>query len=390
MQVKTIRKIKKIRGKKILLRVDFNVPIKNKKVSDDFKIIKTLPTIRFLLRYNCRIILLTHLGDPNPKKKEIKYSVAPIAKRLGEILHKQIKLVKNFKNFSGTNVIGKMKEGEIVMLENIRYEKGEKENNVKLAKDLANISDIYINDAFAVCHRAQASICAIKKFLPYYAGLLMEKEIINLNKILKPKKPLIVVMGGAKIETKIKMIKNLKKNAFRILIGGALANNFIKAAGYEVGNSLIDLKSVEIAKKNKDNKIVFPIDVVTTTKLKNGKPVVKKLKEVNVYDYILDIGPETIKLFNNLIKRGATIVWNGPMGKFEDSKFKHGTLAIGQIIAARSSGSAFGVAGGGETIEALKMTKMIHDLDWVSTGGGAMLAYLGGEKMPGLVGLIKK
>jgi phosphoglycerate kinase len=278
------------------------------------------------------------------------------------------------------------------MLENLRFYPGEYQNDAKFAAALADLADIYVNDAFAVCHRAQASVGAIKQYLPAYAGLLLEAELQALAKIKRPKKPLVVVMGGAKIATKAPLIIKLHAAADRILIGGALANNFFKHQGRQIGRSLVDSGSAQAVqsffKRHRlDPKIILPQDVVV--KGQNGQARVVAIAEVKRTDCILDIGPLTIADFASHIKSAATLIWNGPLGQFEESQFQHGTMAIATLIAARSSGRAYGVVGGGETVEALERTKMAADVDWVSTAGGAMLTYLGGEPMPGLTGIVK-
>jgi len=382
MKLKVIADSKIFREKTVFLRVDFNEPIKNGKVEDETKILAALPMIRYMLRYRCRIILGTHLGEPDGKKIA-KLSCKPIARRLNDILGgDRVKFIDEAVGDKVAKAIKKIKPGEILFLENLRFNPGEGKNDPAFAKQLSAGADIYINEAFSVCHRAHASVSAIRKFLPSYAGFLLQKEILNLDKIRKPVKPLVILMGGAKIKTKINLIKNLEARAAKILIGGALANNFFRAMGLQIGKSLFDKESVLIAKKlMKNKKIILPLDVVV------GRPdsgEVKLIDEVGKNDVILDIGPQTIKLFSEIIKKSKTLVWNGPLGAFEQPHFRHGTVAVGQVVAARSRGKTFGVVGGGETLEALKMTKMERYVDWISTGGGAMLAYLGGEKMPGL------
>ncbi len=385
MKTKTLNK-KDVKDKVVFLRVDFNVPMKNGKVKDETKIVAVLPTIRFLSRYGAKIVLSTHLGDPAGKKDK-KFSIAPVARRLSSILGEENKKVYIMSDIFGEKVektINKAKSGEIVFLENLRFDKGEEENDDVFAGKLAAMADLYVNEAFSVCHRKHASVNAIKKHLPSYSGLLLTKEVEMLNRVLKPAKPLVVLMGGAKIKTKINLIKNLDKKASKILIGGGLANTFLKAMGLKVGKSLIDKEGIEIAKKLLQNKkIVLPVDAVTSTS-PDGKPVLKKVTDIKKDDYIFDIGPETIRLYSEIIKGAKTLVWNGPLGMFEKESFKHGTLALASLIASKSKGRTFGVVGGGETIEAINMTKMQSHVDWVSTGGGAMLSYLGGEKMPGL------
>lgn len=381
MKLRVINKnIKNIKDKKVFLRVDFNVPIENGKIKDDGKIAAALPTIRFLLRYGCSLIIATHLGRPRGRDK--KYSTQVVARRLSKLLGG--KRVEFASGLSSSAIITKatgLKTGKILFLENLRFDKGEEKNSNKLARALASMAEIYVNDAFSVSHRKHASVSAIRKYLPSYCGLLMDLEIRNLDRVKQPQKPLVLIVGGAKIKTKISLIKNFKNKASKILIGGALANNFFKAQGLKIGKSLIDKESIRIAKGLTDKKIILPVDVIVDSK---GRALVRDIKDISQNDRILDIGPKTIKLFSSYIKEAATVVWNGPLGMFEENDFKHGTLSIAIAVATRAKGRAFGVVGGGETIETLKISKVESHLDWISTGGGAMLAYLGGEDMPGL------
>ncbi len=387
MKIKSIRKVKKITGKKVFHRVDFNVPIKNGQVKDDFKIVNTLPTIRYLLRYKCKIVLGSHLGRPEGRKN-LDYSLEPVAKRLSEILDKKVKFVEDSVGLKTGSEIGRMKEGEIILLENLRFYKEEVNNDIKFARELASYCDIYVNDSFGVDHRKHASLSAIKQFLPAYAGLLVEKEVENLQKVLKPKKPMVIVIGGAKIKTKLPLIKNLYSKADRFLIGGILANNFLKAMNFEIGKSITDEKSVKIAKKLLGDKIILPVDfIVGNGKKENVRSV--SANKIRKNEIIYDVGPETIKLYSKYLNKAQTIIWNGPMGMYEDENFQFGTLSIARAMASRSNGRAYGVVGGGETVDALNMTKMQDNVDWISTGGGAMLLYLGGEKMPGLSKIVK-
>jgi phosphoglycerate kinase len=258
---------------------------------------------------------------------------------------------------------------------------------------LSKLADVYVNDAFAVSHRAHASVSAIKKYLPAYAGLLLENEVKQLSRAKEEKKPLLVIIGGAKLRTKMSLLKKMRGRAERILIGGALANNFLSAHNYPVGRSLLDGESVALAKKmikeKKDKNIVLPIDAVVTNKKSFWDAHYVGLKEVKEKDYIFDIGPKTVDFYKRFINESATIIWNGPMGMFEEKKFKHGTLSIARFLANASEKGAFCVAGGGETVEALRLAKVDKEINWVSTGGGAMLAFLAGEKMPGLEGIIR-
>jgi len=390
MKIKSIRQTKKITGKKVLLRVDFNVFInRTGNIEDDYKIIASLPTIRFLLRYKCKIIIITHLGHPNGQRI-MKYSTRPIAVRLSQLLGKKVKFIGDCLGFKVSSEVSRLKKGEILLLENLRFYNEEMENDIGFAKELASYADIYINEAFAVSHRRHASLVAIKNYLPAFAGLRLENEIKNLNKVINPEKPLVIIIGGVKIATRIPTIKKLYKKSFKILIGGALANNFLVARKFAVGKSLIDKKNISSVKKIINKNILLPVDfVVSDRKSEGGRILVRDINNIDKNEYIFDIGPQTIRLYSDIIKKAQTIIWNGPMGMFEDRAFRHGTLAIARVIAARSTGKAFGVVGGGETVAALRMTKMFDYVDWVSTGGGAMLTYLGGEPMPGLKGIVK-
>jgi len=379
---------KKISGRTVFLRVDFNVPIIKSVVKEDFKLRQSLETINFLLSKKCKIILASHLGQPK-KAGDKKYSLAPVAKHLAKLLAEDITFL-DYKKYSNFKIIKKkIDQGSgLFLLDNLRFFKGEENNSKELGKHLASLAEVYVNDAFAVSHRANASVSAIRSFkLPAYKGLLLEEELKSLDKILNPKKPFVVVMGGSKISTKIPIIEKLYDKASYILLGGALVNNFYLAQGLNIGKSLVDRDGLKIIKKYlSSKKIILPIDAIVKTIIKNKKDKIsiKKISEIGSNDCMLDIGPATILLFSKYIKKAKTIVWNGPLGMFEDDNFKKGTIIIAREIAALSSGKSFGVVGGGETVEALNLTGMGKYVDWISTGGGAMLAYLSGDKMPGL------
>ena len=389
MKLKKITQKKSLRGIKVLLRVDFNVPLVSKKITEDYRISAAIPTIKYLVDAGASLIIITHWGDP--KKIDLNYSTKKLAKRLEKLSGLNVKFVDDIIGDKAIKNVNQLKEKEIIFLENLRFHPGEKTNDKSFAKKLASLADIYINDAFSVSHRNQASVSALSNFLPAYAGLQLEAEIINLEKILKPKKPLVLVMGGSKISTKAPMIKKLQQKSKYILIGGALANNFLKYKKYEIGKSMYDLDASKVIaslfkEKQVAKKIILPIDVIV--KDSKGLSRRRKLQDIKKTDIILDVGPDTISLFSSYIKEAQTIVWNGPFGKFEERPYKHGTIALASVIAARSTGSAFGLVGGGETVSALKLTKMESHVDWLSTAGGAMLAYLGGENMPGLKNII--
>lgn len=393
MKIKSIKQALNLKGKKVLLRVDFNVPASKNKVLDDYKITATLPTIKYLLREGARIIILTHFKSPVVGKKGVvqskaKYSVQFIAKYFAKLMGKgyHVTFVDDLISAKAKEAVANQRKNEIVFLQNVRFASGECKNRRKFAKALAKLVDLYVNDAFAACHRKHASVVAIKRYLPSYAGLLLESELLNLEKVLHPRKPLVVIIGGAKIETKLPLLTYFSKIASKVLVGGVIANNFLASQGFEIGKSVSDRKSIKLAKKIFNEKIVYPADVV----VKRGTQIeAKAIFKVKPEDMILDIGPKTMRLYSKYIKRANTIVWNGPLGKYEEQSFKHGSLFVGRAIASRSRGQAFGLVGGGETTEVLQQTKMFDYIDWVSTGGGAILTYLSKGKMPGLGKIVK-
>jgi len=392
MKIKSLINLKILFEKAIFLRVDFNVPLKNGRIVEDHKIRAGLETINFLLKNKCRIIIATHLGDPGGRMIT-EYSTKPVASRLKKLLGRPVKFISQVSGPQVDRAIKKMKPGEIIFLENLRFESGELNNDSKFAQELASLADIYVNDALAVSHRQQASVSAIKDYLPAYAGLLLQKELLAFQKTLKPRKPLVIILGGAKISTKAPLISKFYGIASQIILGGALANNFFKFQKLEIGQSLYDQNSAkdirQFFSRNKlKPKIILPVDIIVKTR--SGQAVVRQPKEIKKTDCILDIGPESISHFSSLIKKAQTIVWNGPMGKFEEASFKYGTLAVARLVASRSTGPAYGLVGGGETVAALELSQMAEYVDWISTAGGAMLTYLGGGFMPGLTKIVTK
>jgi phosphoglycerate kinase len=391
MTIKSIKQAKTLEGKRVLLRLDLNVPIRRNKVVELYKLNMTLATIKYLQSKGARIIIISHLGRPKGKIDN-NYSLEPVARALEKLVETKIKFSKQIVGQATVKKTKSLKNKEILLLENLRFEAGEKENSIKFAKSLSELADIYVNDAFAVSHRAQASVDKIKKYLPSYAGLLLEEEINNLSLALKPKKPFLAVMGGSKISTKIKLLESLSKSADKILIGGALANTLYLAQGNEVGKSLVDEDSLTWAKsfmkqKVVKKKIVLPSDFLVENSKK--EVVLKKLKDINKSDKIYDIGPESILEFSKEIKKAHTLIWNGPLGMFEKKKFKQGTMSIARSLALQSKEEAICIVGGGETVEALSALNYKEYINWISTGGGAMLSFLAKEDMPGLKGLIK-
>lgn len=374
----------------VLVRVDYNVPLKNGKVSENYKIKASLPTIKFLLANDCKIILATHLGRPEGKVvPELK--VDPLAKELQSLLPK-IKIFK-LNDCIGKEIkeeISQGKKRQIFFLENLRFYKEEEENDPAFAHSLAELADFYINDAFGVSHRKHASVEAITHFLPSLPGLLLEKEIYHLQKVLKAERPSVWILGGAKLN-KVELIQQAFKKADQILIGGALAFSFLKAKGYSIGMSKIDAGSVQIAKQllksSSAKKIILPLDFVVTKKLAyQTKTEIVNCKEITFDQVALDIGPKTIELFKKILSRAKTVVWNGPLGYFESAQFAAGTKEIGRFLGKIK---ALKVAGGGETSEMIYKFQLEHNFSHVSTGGGAALTFLSGKPMPGLIALEK-
>jgi phosphoglycerate kinase len=381
MTIKSIKKRKNWQNKLVLLRLDLNVPVKNKIIQDDFKIKASLETINYLLKKKAKIIILSHLG--RPEKVDDNYSLKIILRKFKQLLGEDISLFENISQIKKH----KWTKEKIIILENLRFFKEEKKNSASFAQKLASLADIYVNDALAVSHRSHASVDKIKNYLPSYAGLLLEKELNNFSQVLKAKKPLILIMGGIKISTKIPLLLNLEKKADFILLGGGLANTFFYYQGLEIGQSVYEKnlkKDLNLLKNNK--KIILPDDLLVKTR--TNDLVLRKIDQVRKTDKIFDIGPKTIIKYCNLLKKAQTVIWNGPMGKFEEKSFSYGTLTLAISLASLKS-SAFSLVGGGETIKALKLAKMENYVNWISTGGGAMLSYLGNEKMPGLSKLVK-
>ncbi len=392
MNIKSIRQIKDLKNKKVLLRVDYNVPVEKGKIKDDFRIKSSYETIDYLLEKGAKVILFSHLGRAKGKVDK-ENSLKPIALYLKNNYNKNLIFVSEHEPEKIKEELKELDNFNLFLLENVRFNQGELDDDNKFSKSLASIADIYVNDAFSVSHRSQASVSSIKDYLPSYAGFLVEKEVLALDKIINPDKPLVAVMGGAKISTKAPLIFNLYKKADNILIGGALANVYFKSQGLEIGKSYCENKvDKSIIKKMQEkkylDKIILPIDVIA----RNSKGLVRQClpSEIKKNEEILDIGPETIALFSKHIKKANTLIWNGPMGKFEEHAFRQGSLSVARSIASHAKGPSFGVIGGGETIEVLTLTKMTEYIDFISTAGGAMLSYLSGEEMPGLDKIVKK
>ena len=379
--------------KKIILRLDLNVPLDNGRIADPTRIDKIIPTIKFLLKNNSKIIILSHVGRPKGKIVN-ELSLKPICENLKKKLNENIKFItRNLKEIKSEELF-KNQDEKIVMLENLRFNKEEEENNNEFAKDLASLADIYVNEAFSCSHRAHASIFEITKFLPSYAGLQLNLEIDALTKITSEiKKPVTCIIGGSKISTKINIIKNLISKFDNIVIVGGMANNILKYKGHNIGKSIQEVNCNQIIEeifslsKNENCKIIYPEDV-TVGKDLNGSPKIKEVNEVSEDELILDIGPKTIQTINKLIEKSKTILWNGPAGYFENPNFAKGSLEIAKkIIEKNNANTIYSVAGGGDTVALLNGIGVINDFNFVSTAGGAFLEYLEGKKLPGISAL---
>ena len=370
-----------VKGKRVLLRADFNVPLNKKgEIEDDFRIRQTIPTIQYLIKKGAKIILISHLGRPKGKSK--KYSLKPISFKIEELLGKKV-------NFTDKEEVKDIKEGEVVLMENLRFHQEEMENDKGFAQKLSRLGEIYINDAFGACHRSHASIVGIPKILPSGTGLLLENEINALSKTMEnPKRPLVAIIGGVKLSTKIGVIKNFLKNADHLLLGGKIFEPFLIAKGILIGKAFLSEEiEKELEKINlTDPKIHLPVDgVISLSGLEEDYLHKSAIGKVKKDEGIFDIGPETVNLFSLLIESAGTIILSGPMGYFEREPFDIGSKSIVQAIIKNHS--AFKVAGGGETNMFLAKHGFREKFNHVSTGGGAMLAFLAGNKLPGIEAL---
>ncbi|MFH2062762.1 MAG: phosphoglycerate kinase [bacterium] len=392
-RIKGLGELPHLAGKRVLVRVDYNVPLTRGLVAsgDDAKLRASLPTIGHLTERKAKVILVSHLGRPDGHERGL--SLAPVASRLEKLLRRKVLFVRPdiTADHGAEDVLSKLRDGQVALLENVRFYPGEERNDRFFARRLASLADLYVDDAFAVAHRKHASNVGVTRYLRSYAGSLMEAEVHNLNRLLKRSgSPFVVLLGGAKISTKLPTLKKLLKVADEVLVGGGLANSLLRARGLSVGRSEVPRQEVMAARRLvRSRKIVLPSDVLAASSLSAGaRTRVASVDDVRRDEFVLDIGPETTRDFAARIKRARTIVWNGPMGVFEIPQFSHGTMSLARIVAARSSGRAFGVVGGGETIVALEQTGMSDYVDFVSTGGGAMLEYLSGHTLPGIAPLL--
>lgn len=386
--MKTIKDIN-LENKKVLIRCDFNVPMKEGKIVDDTRITAALPTIQYALDNNAKVILFSHLGRVKEEADLAKNNLAPVAKRLEELLNQSVTFIEETRGEKLEDAINNMKEKDVILVQNTRYEdldgKKESKNDPELGKYWASLGDVFVNDAFGTIHRAHASNVGIASHLESCIGFLIEKELAALKELDNPEHPFIVVLGGAKVADKIGVIENLVKTADKILIGGGMAFTFLKAEGYEIGNSLLDEENIDFCKnivKEYPNKIVLPVDVAVTTEYSEKEEYkVKDISDLEYNEMGLDIGPNTESLFENYLKDAKIAVWNGPLGVYEFEKYKQGTNHVLQFIVDNNIKV---ILGGGDIVAAASTSGYKDKVYHASTGGGATLEYLEGKTLPGL------
>ncbi len=378
------------KDKKVLLRVDLNVPMKNGSITELSRIKKIIPTIKMLIEKEAKIIILSHIGRPKGKiVKEL--SLEPISKKLSSILNKEVLFNKNLINDISNFDLNKIQRGCLLMLENIRFNQGEETNDIEFSKKLSSLGDIYINDAFSCSHRSHSSVAGITKHIPSYYGLQITQEIQALKKITSEiKKPVTLIIGGSKISTKINIINNLAKKFDNIIIVGGMANTMLKHTGLKIGRSICEdnceplVKEIISISKKFNCKITCPEDAIVSRSIE-GDGKIKYVKDINDDEMILDIGPKTISTIKTIINDSNTVLWNGPAGYFENSNFQNGTKEISKIISQKTTeDKIFSVAGGGETVAAINKFKKLDSFTFVSTAGGAFLEYLEGKNLPGI------
>jgi len=390
-KIKSIKDIN-IKNKRVMIRVDFNVPMKDGKITDDNRIRAALPTIEYAMNQEAKVILVSHLGRPDGKK-DMKYTLEPIGEKLAELLDKDVIFAHDCIGEGVWAIIENMRPGSVVLLENVRFYAEEEANDKVFSQQLSKLCDVYISDAFGVVHRAHASTVGITEFVKDKgAGFLLEKEIENLSAVLyHPKKPFVAILGGVKVSDKIAIVDNFSRTADTMIIGGAMAYTFLKAKGFNVGASIVENDKIELAKKiisrfeTKGSKLLLPIDHVVASEIKDGvKWEITQDQNIPAGKMGLDIGPKTIELFKNALKDAAMVVWNGPMGVFETKPFDNGTVQIAHMLA---ESNAHTVVGGGDSASAVKKAGVMDKITHVSTGGGASMEFLEGTKLPGIAAL---
>lgn len=381
---------KNIKGLKVLVRCDLNVPIRNGKVLDDFRIKKLIPTIDYLRNQGAKIILITHLGEP--KGRDLSFSVRPVAKRLWELVQGRLKFVNDTIGKNVEKEIDEMKEGDIIVLENLRFYKEEEQNDDDFSRSLAQLGDIFVQDAFGACHRNHSSIVGITKYIDSFPGLLLEEEIRVLSDALvSPDRPLVSIVGGFKVSSKIKVIKSLLDKSDYLLLGGRVANSLLISKGLYVKDLLSSEEEelMEVAKEINltDPKLQLPIDgVMGLINFDDDYSRIGGIGSIRKEEDVYDIGPETIEKYKNILSTAKTIIWNGPLGYFEKEKFSKGTKEIAKMIG-QINREVFSIVGGGETVEAIQRLGIENQFDHISTGGGAMLDFIAGKELPGIKAL---
>jgi phosphoglycerate kinase len=379
-----------VRGKRALIRVDFNVPLRDGEVADDTRIRAALPTIQLMLNRGAAVVLATHLGRPKGKP-DPAYSVAPVARRLSELLGRPVATVSTVAGADAERAATALRPGGLLLIENTRFEPGEEANDPQLAASLAQLGDVFVNDAFGAAHRAHASTVGVATLLPSYAGLLLQREETALSQLLNdPERPFVAVLGGAKVSDKLAVLEHLLGRVGALLLGGGMANTVLLAQGYHIGSSLAEPDRVEEARrliegvKERGAIMIVPTDVVIAESLDSTKTKVTPVGAIPKDQAIFDIGPETVARFCQQIASARTVFWNGPMGVFERGPFANGTLGIARCVA---DASAYTVVGGGDSLAAIEAAGVAERIDHISTGGGASLEYLEGRVLPGIAAL---
>ncbi|MCT4607346.1 MAG: phosphoglycerate kinase [Marinisporobacter sp.] len=396
MNKKNIEDIQ-VKGKKVLARCDFNVPMdENKNITDDIRIRAALPTIKYLVEQGAKVVLMSHLGRPKGEPNQ-KYSLEPVAKRLAELLGKEVIFAADDEvvGESAKKAVSEMKDGEVVLLQNVRFRKEETKNNPEFAKELANLGEVFVNDAFGTAHRAHASTAGVAEHLPCVSGYLIQKEIDVIGKALtSAEKPFVAILGGAKVSDKIGVINNLLEKVDTLIIGGGMAYTFLKAKGLEIGKSLLEEDKIELAKElmqkaqDQNVNLLLPVDVVVAKEFKaDAEHETVKVENISADVMGLDTGKESIKIFSKAIKDAKTVVWNGPMGVFEMPAFALGTKGVAEAMAM-SEGTT--IIGGGDSAAAAEQLGFADQMSHISTGGGASLEFLEGKELPGIVAINDK
>ena len=371
-------------GKRVLVREDLNVPMAGGAIADDSRVRAAAPTLQHLAQRGARVVVMSHLG--RPKDREAELSLKPVAGDLGRRIGREVRFAEDCVGEQAMSAVDALQSGQVLLLENVRYHKEDEANDAAFARQLASLGDLFVNDAFAASHRAHASVVGVASYLPAYAGELMEAELDALHRALdNPRRPMVAVVGGAKVSTKVGVLKALLARVDSLLIGGAMANTFFKAKGWPTGGGLVEETALEEASevaKAGGEKLILPIDLVCARKMEAGEALrVMEADKVEPGWMALDVGPKTIRLFSQRLRGAGTVIWNGPLGVAEIKDFSDGTRAVGEAIAGSGG---FTLVGGGDTVAAIESLGLAGRFSWVSTGGGATLEYLEGKELPGI------